>query len=174
MLCRSYRLYCYTLEHSSTGLLPHAKYFVRMHWLFHRRSEWDNNRPYIHHLFVNRWYNYTPYESTYNHCMEHQFMIFSVCAGCSDGFVICPNAYYNYRKHRKADYYTQKSEVQSQIMDIYHEHMGVDGYRSMTVYLARRGYHYSRTPIHKYMNNNTVLCRASEKAGLWTWQATAT
>ena len=52
---------------------------------------------------------------------------------------ICPNAYYNYRKHRKADYDTQKAEVQSQIRDIYHEHMGVDGYRSMTVYLARRG-----------------------------------
>lgn len=23
-----------------------------------------------------------------------------------------PNAYYNYRKHRKADYYAQKAEIQ--------------------------------------------------------------
>ena len=50
---------------------------------------------------------------------------------------MCPNAYYNYRKHRKADYYTRKSKVQAQIREIYHEHNGVDGYRSMTVYLAR-------------------------------------
>ena len=65
---------------------------------------------------------------------------------------ICPNAYYNYRKHRKAGYYTQKAEIQAQIREIYHAHKGVDGYRSMTVYLARRGYAYSTTTIHKYMN----------------------
>lgn len=44
---------------------------------------------------------------------------------------ISPNAYYNYRKHRKADYYAQKAEVQEQIRQIYHSHNGVDGYRSM-------------------------------------------
>ena len=70
---------------------------------------------------------------------------------------ICPNAYYNYRKHRKADYDTQKSEVQAKIREIYHEHRGVDGYRSMTVYLARQGYRYSPTTIHKYMNTEMKL-----------------
>ena len=70
---------------------------------------------------------------------------------------ICPNAYYNYRKHRKADYYTQKSKVQAQIREIYHEHNGVDGYRSMTVYLARKGFHYSPITIHKYMNTEMGL-----------------
>ena len=45
-----------------------------------------------------------------------------------------PNAYYNYRKHRKADYYAQKAEIQEQIRSIYHSHNGVDGYRSMTAY----------------------------------------
>ena len=70
---------------------------------------------------------------------------------------ICPNAYYNYRKHRKADYDTQKSEVQAQIRDIYHAHKGVDGYRSMTVYLVRRGYVYSPATIHKYMNTEMGL-----------------
>ncbi len=40
----------------------------------------------------------------------------------------------------------------SQIKDIYHSHNGIDGYRSMTVYLACRGYDYSPTTIHKYMN----------------------
>ena len=70
---------------------------------------------------------------------------------------ICPNAYYNYRKHRKADYYAQKAEVQEQIRDIYHSHNGVDGYRSMTAYLERRGYRYSRTTVHKYMNKELGL-----------------
>lgn len=70
---------------------------------------------------------------------------------------ICPNAYYNYRKQRKADYYTQKAEVQSQIQKIYHEHNGIDGYRRMTVYLERKGFRYSSTTIHKYMNKELGL-----------------
>ncbi len=61
---------------------------------------------------------------------------------------ICPNAYYNYRKHRKADYYTQKEAVKAQIKEIYHMHNGVAGYRTMTVYLARRGYYYSAISLH--------------------------
>lgn len=62
------------------------------------------------------------------------------------------DAYYHYRKHQKADYYTQKENVREQIMNIYHSHDGVDGYRSMTVYLEHKGYSYSQTTIHKYMN----------------------
>ena len=70
---------------------------------------------------------------------------------------ICPNAYYNYRKHRKADYYAKKAVVQEQIQDIYHSHNGVDGYRSIMVYLGRRGYCYSPATIHKYMNTELGL-----------------
>jgi len=70
---------------------------------------------------------------------------------------IYPNAYYNYRKHRKKDYYAQKSEVMAQIRDIYHSHHGVDGYRSMTVYLARSGYDYSPATVRKYMNTELGL-----------------
>ena len=70
---------------------------------------------------------------------------------------ICPNAYYNYRKHRKADYYAHKSEVHAQIQEIYHAHNGVDGYRSMKVYLERRGYSYSTSTVHKYMNTELGL-----------------
>jgi transposase InsO family protein len=70
---------------------------------------------------------------------------------------ICPNAYYNYRKHRKADYYTLKAEVQAQIQEIYHSHNVVDGYRSMKVYLERKGYSYSNTTVHKYMNTELGL-----------------
>lgn len=42
-------------------------------------------------------------------------------------------------------------------MEIYHKHSGVAGYRSMTVYLARKGYHYSPATIHKYMNKEMGL-----------------
>lgn len=65
---------------------------------------------------------------------------------------IYPNAYYNYRKHRKADYYAHKEEIKAQINEIYHQHNGVDGYRSMTIYLSRRGYNCSPATIHKYMS----------------------
>ena len=70
---------------------------------------------------------------------------------------IYPNAYYNYRKNRKAGYCAKKSEVHRQIAEIYHSHNGIDGYRSMTVYLERRGYHYSSATIHKYMNRELGL-----------------
>ena len=70
---------------------------------------------------------------------------------------IYPNAYYNYRKHRKADYYARKAEILAQISEIYHKHNGVDGYRSMKVYLERRGYGRSCTTIHKYMNGELKL-----------------
>ena len=68
-----------------------------------------------------------------------------------------PNAYYNYLKHRKADYLAHKAEVHAQIQEIYHSHNGVDGYRSMKVYLERKGYHYSMTTVHKYMNTELGL-----------------
>ncbi len=45
----------------------------------------------------------------------------------------------------------------AQIEEIYHSHSGVDGYRSMTVYLDRRGYGYSAATIHKYMNTELGL-----------------
>ncbi len=51
---------------------------------------------------------------------------------------IYPNAYYNYLKHRKADYYTQKSKIKEQIHTIYHAHGDVDGYRQMRAYLAQK------------------------------------
>lgn len=44
-----------------------------------------------------------------------------------------------------------------EIEDIYHSHNGIDGYRSMRVYLERRGYSYSATTVHKYMNTELGL-----------------
>lgn len=71
--------------------------------------------------------------------------------------MIYPNAYYNYRKQRKADYYAHKSRVLAQIEEIYHKHDGVNGYRSMTVCLRRNGYSYSPGTIYKYMNTELGL-----------------
>ena len=51
----------------------------------------------------------------------------------------------------------KKEEVQGVIKDIYHAHNGVDGYRSMKVSLERKGYVYSATTIHKYMNTELGL-----------------
>ena len=45
----------------------------------------------------------------------------------------------------------------AQIEEIYHSHNGVDGYRSMSVYLTRKGYSYSPLTIHKYMNTEPGL-----------------
>lgn len=67
-------------------------------------------------------------------------------------FEITPNAYYNFLKNRKSAYHTQKQKVLNEIHTIYHEHGGVDGYRSMKVYLERKGMYLSNLTIHKYMN----------------------
>lgn len=45
----------------------------------------------------------------------------------------------------------------AQIREIYHSHNGVDGYRTMKVYLERRGYCYSALTVHKYMNTELGL-----------------
>lgn len=47
--------------------------------------------------------------------------------------------------------------MQGKITDIYHKHNGVDGYRTMTVYLKRCGYNISPPTVHKYMNTELEL-----------------
>ena len=48
-------------------------------------------------------------------------------------FHICPNAYYNYLKNRKADYFRKKKAIKASIQEIYHSHDGVDGYRTIII-----------------------------------------
>ena len=55
------------------------------------------------------------------------------------------------------DYCTQKTKVQEQIRKIYHAHNGVDGYRTMQVYLERQGFRLSLSTVHKYMNTELGL-----------------
>ena len=65
---------------------------------------------------------------------------------------IYPNAYYNFLKNRKASYRKQKQEISNTISSIYHLHNGVDGYRSIRIYLRRQGISLSAPTVHKYMN----------------------
>jgi transposase InsO family protein len=53
--------------------------------------------------------------------------------------------------------------VKAAISNIYHKHNGVDGYRTMQVYLARQGYHISPLTVHKYMNVELQLFSISRK-----------
>ncbi len=68
-----------------------------------------------------------------------------------------PNAYYNYLKNRKSDYYERKAKIKEEIANIYHLHGGVDGYRTIHVYLLRKGISVSKTTVHKYMNTELQI-----------------
>ena len=70
---------------------------------------------------------------------------------------IFPNAYYNYLKNKKADYNAKKEKIVAEIKNIYHEHNGVDGYRSMRVFLERKNIKLSAPTVHKYMNKELKL-----------------
>ena len=78
-------------------------------------------------------------------------------------FSICPNAYYNYLKNRKAVYHQKKTDIKASIRDIYHSHGGVDGYRTMQIYLHRKGIDISSATVHKYMNTEMQLFSISRK-----------
>lgn len=70
---------------------------------------------------------------------------------------ICPNAYYNYLKDRKSEYHATKRKAVAEIQKIYHNHGGVDGYRSMRVFLERKNIRLSAPTVHKYMNKELGL-----------------
>ena len=70
---------------------------------------------------------------------------------------VYPNAYYNFLKNRKAKYHSEKKHILAQIEEIYHSHNGIDGYRKMKIYLARRKIKLSPLTVHKYMNTELQL-----------------
>ncbi len=72
-------------------------------------------------------------------------------------FGICPNAYYNYRKNRKAEYHRRKTEILKTIDEIYHERNGIPGYRMMHILLQSKGISLSAAVCHKYMNGELGL-----------------
>lgn len=70
---------------------------------------------------------------------------------------ICPNAYYNYLKRTKHQYYEQKEAICKEIKAIYHEVGGILGHRSMRIFLTRKGINLSKTTVHKYMNKELKM-----------------
>ena len=76
---------------------------------------------------------------------------------------ILPNAYYNFLKNRKAEYHENKERIKHEIADIYHSHNGTDGYRTVHIYILRRGYKISRLTVHKYMNTELQLFSVARK-----------
>ena len=77
---------------------------------------------------------------------------------------ICPNAYYNYRKHRKNARNKTKASILKQIKKIYDESGGKPGYRMMKSLLDNKGVHLSATTVHKYMNKELGLKSVTRKA----------
>jgi len=72
---------------------------------------------------------------------------------------ICPNAYYNYLKHKKADYHAHKAAICREIKYIYHEFGGILGHQSIRIFLLRKGVILSKTTVFKYMNKELrLLC----------------
>ena len=76
---------------------------------------------------------------------------------------ICPNAYYNYRKDRKAGYREQKELFKNKILQIYHEYSGNPGYWMIRVYLLRAKISLSNTTVLKYMQELGIRSTVTPK-----------
>ena len=74
-----------------------------------------------------------------------------------------PNAYYNYRKDRKAGYRQAKEQLKNKIPNIYHEYSGNPGYRMMRVYLLRANISLSNTTVLKYMQELRIKSTVTPK-----------
>ena len=75
-----------------------------------------------------------------------------VSAGCSDGSVYVQTFIAITANTRRRITIPKIRGSGTDLRNSHHNYNGVDGYRNMTIYLARRGYAYSSTTIHKYMN----------------------
>lgn len=72
-------------------------------------------------------------------------------------FSIYPNAYYNYLKNRKKNYYHRKEQIKKFILTEYHKLKGVPGYRTIHYYLRKANIKVSLATIHKYMNKELQI-----------------
>ena len=76
---------------------------------------------------------------------------------------IFPNAYYNYRKHRKNATKKAEASILKLIKKIYHESGGKPGYRMMKDLLDNKGIHLSAHTVYKYMNRELGLKSVTRK-----------
>lgn len=77
---------------------------------------------------------------------------------------LSPNAYYNYRKHRKSAKEKEKASILKTIEQLYHESGGRPGYRMMQQLLKNRGIELSVQTVRKYMNVELGLKSVTRKA----------
>jgi len=80
-------------------------------------------------------------------------------------FNISISSYYNYKKLRKAAYHNQKQLAYDEIKRIYNDCNGIIGYRTMRIFLARKGIVLSEKTVHKYMNKDLKLYAITGKTG---------
>jgi transposase InsO family protein len=73
-------------------------------------------------------------------------------------FNLSTNAYYNYKKNKKDNYYKKKNEIKRRIKYLYYNNNRIIGYRMMRIFLKRYGYSLSNKTVHKYMNKELGLC----------------
>lgn len=76
---------------------------------------------------------------------------------------IYPNAYYNYKKEKKASYHAEKKKIQDKMLEIYHEYSGNPGYRMMRVYLQRAEIYLSEPTVLKYMQELQIKSTVTPK-----------
>lgn len=76
---------------------------------------------------------------------------------------VYPNAYYNYKKHRKNAKQKEKASAQTKIQKIYHEASGRPGYRMMQQLLTNKGILLSTQTVRKYMNVELGLKSVTRK-----------
>ena len=77
---------------------------------------------------------------------------------------LSPNAYYNYRKHRKSAKEKEKASILKVIEQLYHESGGRPGYRMMQQLLKNKGIELSVQTVRKYMNVELGLKSVTRKA----------
>ena len=78
-------------------------------------------------------------------------------------FCLSANAYYNYLKGKKDIYRANKKKIKDTISTIYHETNGILGYRTMKIFLERKGIFISNLTTHKYMNKELQIKSVTQK-----------
>lgn len=67
------------------------------------------------------------------------------------------NSYYHFlKKHKNEHSDNKKEKIKEKILEIYHKHNGVPGYRMVRTYLEKEGYHISPLTTYRYMKELNI------------------
>lgn len=73
------------------------------------------------------------------------------------------NSYYNYFKGKKDTYRVNKKKIYELVDEIYHEAYSIPGYKTMKIYLKRKGIFLSKLTATKYMNKDLKIKSVTQK-----------